>query len=67
MMVALFNAAQIERIVGLVADQEAEAIGIKGARAGKIAHAQLDMARAHDVERRIENRLADGHGDSRRF
>ena len=61
MMVALLDAAQIERIGGLVADQQPEAIDIEGARARQIAHAKLDMARAHDVERRVENRLADGH------
>ena len=44
MMVAFLDAAQIERIVGFVADQEAEAIDIKGARAPKVAHAKLDVA-----------------------
>ena len=61
-MVALLDAAQVERVVGLVADQEPETIDIEGARAGEVAHAEFDMARAHDVERRVENRLADGHG-----
>ena len=61
MMVALLDAAQIKRVVGLVTDQKAEAIDIEGARALKVPHAELDMARAHDVERRIENRLMDGH------
>ena len=61
MMVALLDAAQIKRVIGLVADQKAEAIDIKGARARKVAHAKLDMARAHHIERRVENRLVDGH------
>ena len=61
MMIALLDAAQIERIVGLVADQKPKAIDVKGARARKVAHAKLDMARAHDIERRVENRLVDGH------
>ena len=61
MMVTLLDAAQIKRIVGLVADQKPEAIDIKGARAPKIAHAKLDMACAHHIERRVENRLVDGH------
>ena len=61
MMVALLDAAQIKRVIGLVADQEPEAIDIEGARALKVAHAELDMACAHHIERRVENRLADGH------
>src|ERR1700722_11741843 len=61
MMVTLLDAAQIKRVVGLVADQKSEAIDIKGARAHKVAHAELDMARAHHIERRVENRLMDGH------
>ncbi len=44
MMVALFDAAQIERIVGLVADQEPEAIHVESPRAGEVAHAELDVA-----------------------
>ena len=61
-MVALFDAAQVERIVGLVADQEPEAIHVECARTAEIAHAELDMACAHDVERRVEDRLVDRHG-----
>ena len=55
MVVALLDAAQIERVLGLVADQKSEAIDIEGARAREIADAKLDVARPHDVERRIEN------------
>ena len=61
MVVALLDAAQIERVVGLVADQKAEAIDIEGARAAEVAHAELDMACAHDIERRVENGFADRH------
>jgi len=61
MMVALLDAAQVERILSLVADQKSEAIDVEGARAGEIADAKLDVARAHDGERRIENRIADRH------
>src|SRR5580692_1063046 len=61
MMVALLDAAQIKRIVGLVADQKPKAIDIKGARAPEVAHAELDMARAHHIERRVKDRLVDGH------
>ena len=66
MMIALLDAAQIERVLGLVADQKPEAIGVEGTRPRKIGDAQLDMAGAYDVERRIEDRIADGHGSSRR-
>src|SRR3984885_12075661 len=62
MMIALLDAAQIERIVSFIADQKPEAIDIKGARAAKIADAQFDMACPHDIERRVENRFADRHG-----
>ena len=62
MMVALLDAAQVKRILGLIADQKPEAIDIEGARAAEIAHAELDMAGAHDVEGRVENRVADRHG-----
>ena len=61
-MVAFFDAAQIERIVGLIADQEPEAIHVESPRTAEIAHAKLDMARAHDVEGWVEKRLVDGHG-----
>ena len=61
MMIALLDGAQIEGVLALVADQKSEAIDIEGARALEIPHAELDMARAHDVERRIEYRLMDGH------
>ena len=46
MVVALLDAAQVERIPSLVADQKSEAIDVEGARAGEIADAKLDVARA---------------------
>src|SRR5215813_2278223 len=61
MMIALFDFAQIERIRGLVGRQQPEAIDIEGPAAGKVADAELDMARAHDVERRIEDGRPYGH------
>ena len=63
-VVALLDAAQVERILGFVAHQKAKAIDIEGARARKIAHAKLNVAGAHDVERRIEDRVADRHDRS---
>src|SRR5215831_1729038 len=61
MMIALLDPAQIERIRGLVGHQQPEAIDIEGLAAGKVADTELDMARAHDVERRVEDRRPDGH------
>ena len=60
-VVALLNAAQIKRVLGLVADQKSEAIDIERARAFDVPHAELDMARAHDIEWRIKHRWVDGH------
>ena len=61
MMVALLDRAQIERLARLLGDEIAEAIDIECARRGEIAHAEFDVARAHHVEWRIEDRLANGH------
>ncbi len=63
-MVALLDAAQIERVAVLVGDEIAEAIDIEGARAGEVGHAEFDMARAHDIERRIEDGIAEGMGSA---
>ena len=60
-MIALFHAAQIERVLVLVGDDVAEAVDIERARGRKVGHAELDVARAHDVERRIEDGIAQGH------
>jgi len=65
-MVALFDAAEVERILGLFADQKPEAIRVEGPRPPEIGDAQFDMACAYNIERRIEDRIADGHGVSRR-
>ena len=61
MMVALLDRPQIERVRLLGADQIAQAIDVKGAGAGEVAHGQFHVAGAHDVERRAEDGLADGH------
>ena len=61
MMIAFLDAAQIERVRVLVGDQIAEAIDIEGARSGEIAHAEFDVAGAHDIERRREIGRADRH------
>ena len=61
MVVALLDRPQIERARLLGADQIAQAIDIERARPGEVAHGQFHMAGAHDVERRGEDGLADGH------
>ena len=60
-MIALLDRAQIERVGVLAADDVAEAIHIERARGREIGDAELDMARAHDVEGRIEDGIAQGH------
>jgi hypothetical protein len=44
MVVALLEPAQVDRIRTRLADEKSETIDIEGARGGKIAHAELDMA-----------------------
>ena len=51
----LLDAAQVERVLRLVLDDEAERALVEGAAAAEIGDAERHMARAHDVERRIEN------------
>ena len=60
-MIALFDAAQIERVLVLVGDDVAEAVHVERARLCEVRNAELDVARAHDVERRIEDGIAQGH------
>ena len=60
-MIALLDAAQIERVLVLVRDDVAEAIDVERARLRQIGDAELDVARAHDVERRIEDGIAQHH------
>ena len=62
MMVTLLDAAQIERVRALVADEKAEAIDVKGPRTAEIAHAEFGVARAHDIEGRIEDGRRKGIG-----
>src|SRR5580658_3557958 len=61
MVAPLLDAAEIEGVLAFVADQKPQAIDIEGAGAAEIADAELDMAGAYDVERRIEDRVAEGH------
>ncbi len=60
-MIALLDRPQIDGVLGLVRHQQPEAVDVEGARTGEVAHAELDVAGAHDVEGRIENGLADRH------
>src|ERR1700752_2310332 len=63
-MIALLDAAQIKRVLVLVGDDVAEAIDVERARARDVGDAKLGVAPAHDVERRIEDGIAEGHGAS---
>src|SRR5262249_3586667 len=66
MVVALLDAAQMQRFISLVADQEPETVDIKGARTRNVAHPQFHMARPHYIERRVENGFSDRHSVSQR-
>ena len=54
MMRALLDAAQPERVGVLVADDQAHHLGVEVAALREIARREHEMARARDVERRIE-------------
>src|ERR1700752_1632278 len=56
----LLEAPEIQRIPALVLDDKPERPLVEGFAAAKVGHAEHHMARAHDVERRIEDVL--GHG-----
>ena len=58
----LLHAAQIERLVVLVADREAEAVDVEGAAAGEVLHRPDDVARPRGVERRGIGGARNGHG-----
>ncbi len=61
-VVALFHAAQIERTLVLVAKRCSRGSPHRTrANCARSDDAELDMARAHDVERRIEDGIAQGH------
>ena len=53
-MRALLDAAQPERVGVLVADDQAHHLGVEIAARGEIARGEHEVARAGDVERRIE-------------
>jgi hypothetical protein len=55
------NTAQIDRILVLVADDQADQIDIEDAALGQIFHVQHRMAGARDVEGRVVVWLRDGH------
>src|SRR5215470_12268643 len=60
-MVALLDAAQIERVRLLGSFQEPQAIDVERAGAVKVAHAERDVACPHNVERGLQIRLTDRH------
>jgi hypothetical protein len=61
MMIALLDRPQIDGVRGFNRRQQPEAVDVESARSREVAHAQLDVAGTHDIERRIGRRLADGH------
>src|SRR5580704_18652894 len=52
-MTDLGDAAQIDRVVVLVADDQADEVDIEGAAFGQVFHLQYGMAGAGDVEGRV--------------
>jgi len=59
---AFLKAAQVERVVIVVAHHEAKRVDIESAALCEIAHAMDDVARARDVERGPEDRIGNAHG-----
>ena len=64
-MARLGDAAQIDRILVLVADDKADQIDIEGAALRQILDVQHRVAGARDVERRIVVGLGDAHEELR--
>src|SRR5712664_1519992 len=60
-MVALLDAAQIERVAVPGGFHEPQAIDVERAGAVEVAHAERDVARPHHVERRLQIWLNDRH------
>src|SRR6516225_9540196 len=61
MMLVLLAAAEIHRIVVAVLDMQADGGLVELAAELEIRHVEHGMARAYDVERRIEHVLRNGH------
>lgn len=51
-MQPFLEAAKVERVVGLLGDDEAEQVDVEGPRAGEVGDDELGMGGPHDVERR---------------
>ncbi len=62
----LCHPAQIDRVLVLVADDEADQVDVEVAALGQILDGEHGMARARDVEGRIVDGLRDGHGALRK-
>ena len=63
-MTALLDAVQPDRLVVLVADIETDHLGVERPARGEIARREHEMARAGDVERRLEVGLRQAHNKS---
>src|SRR5262249_271108 len=62
MVTGLGDAAEIERVLVLVADDEAEKIHVEISAHRQVFHRQHPVAGACDVERRVIDRLRNAHG-----
>ena len=62
MVIALLDAAQVERVLGLLGREQPEAVRIERARGGEIRDPEHHMARTQDVERRVEDGGLERHG-----
>src|SRR5262249_11381075 len=61
-MTRLGDAAQIERIVVFIADDEAEEVNVEVPAHRQVLHGEHRVARARDVEGRIVDGLRNAHG-----
>src|SRR5262245_64437454 len=61
-MTRLGDAAQIERILVFIADDEAEEVNVEVPAHRQILHGEHRVARARDVEGRIVDGLRNAHG-----
>jgi hypothetical protein len=58
----LRDAAQIDRVLVLIADDEADEVDVEAPALRQVLHAKHGMACTRDVERRIVDRLRNAHG-----
>jgi hypothetical protein len=64
MVPALFHRPQIDDVVIFIGYLKPQRIDVKSARHSKVRDAELDMAKTHDVEWRVQDRGWAGHNGS---